>query len=114
MQTKFCDAANIDKIENGLHKSIFQKADPYLRTRHNKIHTFISYRYAVYLLSVEGGVPSVVIPSILLHDVGWSTVSEERELLGFGPIVNEPHLRRQRFRGDIETTIMQHYCPAKF
>ena len=95
MQTKFCDVANIDEIENGLHKSIFQKTDPYLRTRHNKIHTFISYRYAMYLLSVEGGDPSVVIPAILLHDVGWSTVSEERQLLAFGPIVREPGLRVQ-------------------
>jgi hypothetical protein len=95
MDIKYFDVADIGEIENDLHKAIFEKAEPFLRTRHNNIHTIISYRYAIYLLSMEGGDPSVVIPAILLHDVGWSTVPEDRQLLAFGPRVKEPDLARQ-------------------
>lgn len=95
MDTMHCDIENISRIENPLHKSIFQKAEPFLRTRHNIVHTLISHDYALYLLSVEGGEPSVVLPAILLHDVGWSTISEDRQLLAFGPVIKEPALGRQ-------------------
>jgi len=95
MEIKYFDVADVGEIENDLHKSIFEKAGPFLRTRHNSIHTIISYRYAIYLLSMEGGDPSVVIPAILLHDVGWSTVPEDKQLQAFGPRVKEPDLARQ-------------------
>ena len=95
MITILSEIENVPDIEDPLHKSIFEKAEPYLRTRHNVIHTVISYWYAMRLLSVEGGARSIVAPAILLHDVGWSTLSEERQLLAFGPVVKEPDLRRQ-------------------
>ena len=53
MEIKYFDVADVGEIENDLHKSIFEKAGPFLRTRHNSIHTIISYRYAIYLLSME-------------------------------------------------------------
>jgi hypothetical protein len=95
MKVKYFDVVDIGDIENDLHKSIFEKAEPFLRTRHNSIHTIISYRYAIYLLSMEGGDPSIVIPAILLHDVGWSTVPEDKQLQAFGPRVKEPDLARR-------------------
>ena len=44
---------------------------------------------------MEGGDPAVVVPAILLHDVGWSTVPEDMQLQAFGPKVKEPELTRR-------------------
>lgn len=89
---KFDEAS---KILNPQHRSIFDLAKPLLQTRHNEIHTLGSYGYALYLLSVEGGDPAVVIPAILLHDIGWSAVPEDQQLMAFGPVVTKPELQRK-------------------
>ena len=36
-----------------------------------------------------------MLPALLLHDVGWSTVPEEKQLRSFGPKMRYPELRRQ-------------------
>jgi len=58
------------------------------------VHTEISYGFALGLLEAEDGDPAVVIPAVLLHDVGWSRVAEERQLSAFGPNVKDPELTR--------------------
>lgn len=68
-----------------LCKRIYHTALPYLRTRRNDIHTLISYRYARVLLRTEPGESWVVLPAVLLHDVGWSQVPEHLHLTAFGP-----------------------------
>ena len=40
------------------------------------------------------GLP-IVLPALLLHDVGWSTVPDEKVLYAFGPNMRYPELRRQ-------------------
>ncbi|MBI5017616.1 MAG: HD domain-containing protein [Deltaproteobacteria bacterium] len=75
-------------------REVFERARPYLRTRHNEAHTVISHGFALRLLAEETGDPDVVRPAILLHDVGWSRVPEDRQLSAFGPSPTDPELTR--------------------
>jgi hypothetical protein len=69
----------------GIYGKIYRLAEPYLDTRENDLHTRIAYSFALRLLEAEGGDEKIVIPAILLHDVGWKTIPEELQLKGFGP-----------------------------
>lgn len=81
------------KIEgDGVNGTVFNLARPYLDTRDNEVHTIISYGYAHSLLA-QGGDPEVVLPAILLHDIGWSFVPSEKHLTAIGPNATDPDLR---------------------
>lgn len=75
-------------------RRILELALPYLQTRHNEAHTRISCAFALRLLAQEKGDPQLVLPAILLHDVGWSRVPEDRQLSAFGPRVENPELTK--------------------
>lgn len=77
------------EIENPEHSAIYKKAEPLLQTRFNTIHTRIAYHFAVTLLEKSGGDQKVVIPAILLHDIGWSIIPETRQKGAFGPDVKK-------------------------
>jgi len=64
---------------------IYLLASPYLQTRSNGIHIAVSKRFGESLLLTEKGDPEIVIPAILLHDVGWSKLTEEMQNKAFGP-----------------------------
>jgi len=82
-------------------------AKPYLNTRMNDIHAEVSTAFAYRLLEQEGGDEYVVIPAIILHDVGWKEIPEEIKIKAFGHNVTEPELKRKheiegaRIAGDI-------------
>jgi HD superfamily phosphodiesterase len=69
----------------GIYLKIFNLAGPYLDTRDNDIHTRVAYSFALKLLGAEGGDERVVIPAVLLHDLGWKMIPEELHLKAFGP-----------------------------
>jgi len=46
------------------------------------------------LLAVEGGNEAIVLPAVILHDVGWKKIPEELHLKAFGPNANSPELNR--------------------
>lgn len=73
---------------------IYRAAQPYLDTRQNDLHTRISYSFALKLLEVEGGDEGVILPAILLHDVGWKMIPEHLHLLAFGPGTYDKELNR--------------------
>lgn len=77
-----------------IFKEIWELAKPYLDTRDNEIHTKISVEFAFKLLGAEGGDEDVVIPAIILHDVGWKEVPEDLQLKGFGPKATLPELTK--------------------
>jgi HD superfamily phosphodiesterase len=78
------------------HQPIWQAAQPYLQTRSNDRHTRYCYVFAQQLLKLHPEADAdVVLPTLLLHDVGWSTVPAEKQLLSFGPKMRYPELRRQ-------------------
>ena len=69
-------------------------ARPFLDTRHNEVHSEISTQLAFELLRREGGDEAIVIPAIMLHDVGWKAVPTELHLKAFGPGATRPELNR--------------------
>ncbi len=77
-----------------IFKEIWELAKPYLDTRDNEIHTKMSVEFGYKLLKAEGGDEDVVIPAIMLHDVGWKKVPEDVQLKGFGPKVTLPELTK--------------------
>ena len=77
-----------------IYQKIFERAKPFLRTRKNLIHTKIALRYALKLLKKVRGDEEVVVPAILLHDVGWKAVPEHLQLTAFGPNRSNPQVLR--------------------
>jgi len=68
-------------------KEIFQKiwdlALPYQDTRGDTGHAEITTRFARQLVELEGGNDDVIIPAIMMHDIGYSQLTLERRLQVF-------------------------------
>ena len=77
-----------------IFEKIWNLAKPYLNTRRNDIHTEISVDMASKLMVREGGDEDIVIPAIILHDVGWIKIPEDLQLKAFGPNARDPELNR--------------------
>lgn len=75
---------------------LWNDAKHYLDVRSNDEHTLISYSLASALLAEhEEADENVVLPAILLHDIGWKTVDPELILEAIGPGAKRPELVRQ-------------------
>ena len=69
-----------------IYEEIYRIAEPYWRTRQNDIHVPLAYDFAKRLLThYPQADAAVVLPAILLHDVGWKVVPEARQAKAFGP-----------------------------
>lgn len=69
-----------------IYDQIYQRAEPYWQTRQGEVHMPLAYGYARQLLAhYPEADEAVVLPAILLHDVGWKMVPEERQRNAFGP-----------------------------
>lgn len=79
---------------NETYNRIRELAEPFLRTRDNDLHTTIAMELALDLIKHEGGDGDVVIPAIILHDVGWICVPEEEQVKAYGPMANAPEITR--------------------
>jgi hypothetical protein len=78
-----------------IYDTIHEKAKPYLDTRQNEIHVSLSYGFARKLLSqYPEADEGIVLPAILLHDVGWKAVPEEKQLNAFGPKAKDNESQR--------------------
>lgn len=78
-----------------IHEKIYERAKPYLKTRQNEVHVAIAYTFACRLLSFYPDADEdIVVPAILLHDVGWKAVPEEKQLDAFGPGMKDEKTRR--------------------
>jgi HD superfamily phosphodiesterase len=78
------------------HEAIWLRAAPLLNVRSNDVHTQYCYRFARALCALRPEADAtIVLPAILLHDVGWSTIPADKLLLAFGPRMRHPELRRQ-------------------
>lgn len=80
-------------FEEPVYEEIYSLALPYLKTRGNESHTSIAFSFARRLLKREKADRRIVVPGILLHDVGWSAVPEDLQPLAFGPKMTRPDLR---------------------
>jgi HD superfamily phosphodiesterase len=72
-------AATPGMIEMGERDAaVWNAALPYLQTRDNDAHSLYSYGIArALLMRVPEGDERIVLPAIILHDTGWSTVDEK-------------------------------------
>ena len=78
-----------------LYDRIYKKAEPYWATRKNNLHVPSSYDFARRLLSFYPSADEdIVLPAVLLHDVGWKMVPEEKQRDAFGPEVKDQETRR--------------------
>ncbi len=75
-----------------IYQEIFKRAKPFLKSRKNLVHTRTALRYALKLLQSGKGVEDIVIPAVLLHDVGWKALPEHLHLNAFGPNPPNPEL----------------------
>ena len=74
---------------SAIEERIYQLAKPYLATRENDAHTQRALDFALRLLKTEKGDRSIVVPAIILHDVGWSQLQEDVMLKAWGPEKDE-------------------------
>ncbi len=64
---------------------LWAEAKPYLDVRNNDEHTLVAYGVAKSLLAaLPDSNPDVVLPAILLHDVGWKQIPPDLLLLAIG------------------------------
>ena len=77
------------------YEDIFKKAARYLSTRKNDIHVQVAYEFACRLLALYPDADEdIVLPAIILHDVGWNMVPEEKLLEAFGPNMKDKESHR--------------------
>jgi HD domain len=77
---------------------IYALAEPYWQTRSNEIHVPEAYALAQRLLElIPEADPEVVLPAILLHDVGYARAPEQDHLKGLAgsPAGWEPDITRR-------------------
>ncbi|MCB1397081.1 MAG: HD domain-containing protein [Rhodobacter sp.] len=74
---------------------LWHDARPYLDVRNNDEHTIVAYGLARALIAqTPGADESVVLPAVLLHDVGWKMIPQELLLLAIGRRPSRPDLVR--------------------
>ena len=74
---------------------LWHDARPYLDVRNNDEHTLVAYGVAKMLLKeLPEADASVVLPAILLHDVGWKKVPQDLLLDAIGKTPKRPDLVR--------------------
>lgn len=75
---------------------LWQAARPYLDVRNNDEHTLVAYGVARQLLAmIPQADEAVVLPAILLHDVGWKRIPPDLLLAAIGKTPTRPDLVRQ-------------------
>ncbi len=90
-------------IDTARYERIYALAEPYWQTRSNEIHVPGAYALAQELvLANPQADPDIVLPAILLHDIGYMAVPAEDHLKGLAGAVKgwEPDItRRHEMRG---------------
>jgi len=88
------EARKLFEEDEAIFEKIWQLAKSYLDTRKNDIHTEISIHFALTLIEEEDGDKDIVIPAIILHDVGWKKIPESLHLKAFGPMAISLELKK--------------------
>lgn len=77
------------------YERIWRLALPYLRTRNNVLHTQIAITCLLELMQTCNCEDDVVIPALILHDLGWKAIDEDKQKLAFGPDATRDDLTRK-------------------
>jgi len=95
--------------------ALWEDARAYLDVRNNDEHTLVAYAVAQALLKeIPQAVESIVLPAIVLHDVGWKRVPQELLLDAIGRDAKRPDLVRDHelYGVDIARGILEKHKPA--
>lgn len=85
----------MQELLTGRDAPIWLAAKPWLDVRSNDEHTLIAYQLGAALLRAHPDAEArVVLPAILLHDVGWKMFPEEKLAHAVGPAAKYPELQR--------------------
>ena len=85
-----CEDAKRANSFTEAEQSMLRLAKPYLAAaRDNDVHTRIALEFAFRLLETENGHREIVIPALILHDVGYSMVPTELMHRAYGPRAEE-------------------------
>lgn len=93
---------------------LWRDARPYLDVRNNDEHTLVAYGVAKALLAeLPQARAPVVLPAILLHDVGWKKVPQELLLDAIGRNPKRPDLVRDHelYGVEIAREILERHRP---
>jgi HD domain len=93
---------------------LWHDARPFLDVRNNDEHTLVAYGVARMLLKELPEVQeSVVLPAILLHDVGWKRVPQDLLLDAIGRTPKRPDLVRDHelYGVEIAREILERHRP---
>jgi|GEM_PF-138384 len=82
---------------------IWELALPYQDKRDDTGHAEVSLRYAMELVTKENANEDVVIPAIILHDVGYSQLTKERRLTVFNMGARDDDRRAAVFEHQVES-----------
>jgi HD superfamily phosphohydrolase YqeK len=94
--------------------ALWEDAKPYLDVRNNDEHTLVAYAVAEQLLKlIPEADESIVLPAILLHDVGWKRVPQELLLDAIGRHPKRPDLVRDHelYGVEIASEILRKHKP---
>jgi hypothetical protein len=86
-----------------IFSKIWELALPYQDKRDDPGHAEVTLRYATELVAIEKGNEDVVIPAIILHDVGYSQLSKARRLTVFNMGARDEDRRAVVFEHQIES-----------
>ena len=92
--TSGCDAVT----DTARYDRIYELAEPYWQTRSNEVHVPGAYALAQELVAAHPEAdPDVVLPAILLHDIGYMAVPAEDHLKGLAGAARgwEPDITRR-------------------
>jgi HD domain len=102
-------------ILNPRDAALWEDAKPFLDVRNNDEHTLVAYAVAQQLLKlIPEADESIVLPAILLHDVGWKRVPQELLLDAIGRHPKRPDLVRDHelYGVEIAGEILRKHKPA--
>lgn len=77
------------------YDEIWERALPYQDKRDDEGHAQLTLGFAKKLLETEKGDPDIVIPAIILHDIGWSQLPADRRFAIFSGI---PEVEKLKYR----------------
>ena len=69
--------ANVYCCLSKTEMEILRLAKPYLKVRDNETHTENAIEFALRLLGIHTAERAIIVPSLILHDVGWSEMTKE-------------------------------------
>lgn len=90
-----------------IYEQILESALPYQDKRDDKGHAETVLNYAIKLLETEQGNENVIVPAAILHDIGWSQMSEKERMSCFKKFDRNIRIKHQKLGVDLAKKILE-------